>query len=327
MGNLSYLGNNVDVRLTNFALAYGAGGKFYAADLILPIVPTKDLEGTYQKSMNKALRLIDTKRRAGSPAKRVSNDTEDANYKCHQHSAAVEIDRATKIRTIAAGDDPMQLATEDVMDAINVAREKECSDTVFNSTTFTSHYTSLSGANRWDTSTSVPFKNLNTARSAIIQGIGEPPDLLAMPYDVMLAFFNHDEYLARLGSLGIKEPSIDALRIMLGKEQMAFEDIIILPATYNTSVPKSGEAFSDQTFDFIWANGVFIGKKAKNYSSSRKKVNTFGVTFQPEGFTGLQIESREDLDLQLDIVEGNLWYGQTIVNAAAGYYFGTPITR
>jgi len=325
-GSNVLLGANFNAPLTNFALAQTNNDNSFVADRIAPIISTPDLEGTYFQSLNLHQRRTKTKRASGSPAVRITNDYVSKNYNCFQHSAAEEITKERKVRAEKAGFDVNEEGTITVLETMKIDREFEVAELIQEPTQYAAvgNLISLSGANRWNQSTATPFTNIQDARQRVVAGCGKPANVFLMPYNVWLYFSNNAEFLARLSSLGIKEPSLEAFKVMLGKELMPFDDIIVTPATYNKSTSKVSETPEDQLYDFIWGKSCVIARIEKQNNVS-KKINTAFGTFSPEGFLGLQIGTRYDADKQVDIVEGDWWFNPQSTNIKGAVLIDTVI--
>lgn len=318
----NFQNSGIDLELTEYAEAYYNESGMFGGSVMSPTISTPDLDGTYKKNNNAHLRRYNTKRGSGAPSIRIKGDYSDAPYKVIEHGAAMEITKRDKIKSEKATIDWRSDMTRSVVDALKIDREAEVVEIATDVAEHTTvgHHKALTGGERFNKSTSEPFKVAREMRREVYDDTGVLPDVLGIGIDVWLEWSEHDEFLARMEAMGIEDPTVDALVRMLGSTKMMGKAampnmrIALFQAVKNTALEKPSETSDDNSLEAILNKSIIMAKVEPQMNiMSREAFSAYG-TFELENFSGFEIVEREDEDKDLTIIEGKWWYNPSGLN-------------
>ena len=305
---------HIDVALTNVASAYK--NDTLIADKVLPVIPVAKQSDKYYTFGKEAFRLFDDLRANGQESKEVLSYTVGTgNYFCDVHSLkdiVTDEDRANADAPIIPDTD----TTEALTNMILLRREYAVASELFNTTTFSSYTSALSGTAKWsDYTNSDPIGDIETAKASVHDNTGRPANVVVMGIEVWRKLRQHPDLLDRVKytQKGILTPDLVA-------SLFEVDEVLIGGALYETA--KEGQTSS---FGKIWGNYVLTyyrapGKQTlktpnlgiipswKIYGGKTYKVKKY--RWEPRGGDMIEVESAYDVKVTM---------------AAAGYLYSAVV--
>jgi hypothetical protein len=296
-----------DITLTNAALAYR--NDTMIAEQIFPTLRTRLQAGKHFIYDRGRFRLQDTLRGSGANSNEVDlKVTEGLPYFTKDHALkqfVTDEDRDNAESPM----DPFIDATENVMDRLLIAREKEVADMITNTANLTQN-TTLSGTDQWsDYDNSDPFEDIEVAREAIHQGTGVFPNVMVIGMPVWFKLKHHPVFMERIKYTQRGQVNVDLLASLL-----EIPKVLIGGAYYNSS----NEGQADSTA-YVWGKDVVLGYVEP---VARPKMFSLGVTYNwldkslnVERMRGVDEEDRKGTYVRA----GNWYYDTKITAPDAGY--------
>lgn len=297
-----------DAVLTNVAVKYT--NEAYIAEQILPVFPVKKQNGKYYVYDAESLRSVKTLRALGSGANEVDYGVSlSGTYGCDDN-ALKEFVPQEIIDQADQPIDPLIDATENVTERIKIGAEKALATAMAATGTIT-HYSTLSGTDRWDDYTnSDPIDDIKTAKAAVHGYIFREPNVLVLQKQVYEKLLDHPDIIERIkySQLGVASPEL--LARLFGVEK-----VLIAGAGYNSADEGQTDSIS-----YIWGKHAWLVYVAPTVKA---KQMTFGYTFKYEDYT---TKRWTDADRNGTYVRVNTNYDQKLVTAAACYALRTVIS-
>ena len=300
-----YLG--VDPMLTRTAIAYS--NERMIADAIFPELAVKKQSGKHFVYDRGRFRVEETERASGANSKEVTLAlTTGSTYFAEDHALrqfVADEDRDNAITPTT----PMVDATENVMDMLKIAKEKQLADLITSTGNLTQN-TTLSGTDQWsDYNNSDPFDDIETGMQTVHSAIGMNPNTAIIGKEVFDKLKHHPDLLERVKYSERGVITEDMLAALIGVER-----VLIGGAYYTSSVEGQTEATS-----YVWGKNVVLSFVPNRIG---QKMIGLGLTYrwdaknlQVKKLRGSDEEDREGTYVRA----GGWYYDQKLVAAAAGY--------
>ena len=251
----------IDKLLTNVSSAYIPEG--FISESLFPVVESMQKTGKLAKYGTDHLRVEQTVIGGQGEYSRISTQVRsNSNYSIEGHglTGLVTEDDYSNVEKPydAEADETLGITT-----TIMVGKEKGLADTLSDTSVLTQN-TTLSGTSQWsDYTNSDPIDDFITARQAVKDGCGFPPDLAFMSWDVFQQLKYHPGIL---DALGYKENRKGGLTGEELKDVLDVKRILVGMASYESA--KKGQTSSLAS---IWGKHLVFAKmpaKAMKYQTS-----------------------------------------------------------
>jgi hypothetical protein len=291
-----------DVTLTNAAKAYTNATMI--ADQIFPRLGVRNQGGQHFIYDRGRFRIENTLRGPGANSAVVDLKITKGNpYFCQDH-AQRQFVTDEDVDNAESPMNPFIDATENVVDRLLIAREKEVADLITSTTNLTQN-TTLSGTDQWsDYSNSDPFADIEVAKEAIHSGTGVFPNFAIIGMPVWFKLKHHPAFLER-----IKYTQRGQVNVGLLADLLEIPKVLLGGAYYNTAAEGQTDATA-----YVWGKDVVLG-----YTEpvAKPKVLTLGLTYEWQGKT-LQVErlrGTDEEDRKGTYVRAGNWYRDTKIVA------------
>jgi len=256
-------------------------------------------------------RLPQSGRANGAPANQENWGVTTSSYTCSEQALAETLTD----RDMQNTDSGIQLQADTVeflTDKLLMTKEKMLADLLF-TTTASGNNVTLTTATSWayNTTTSSPIQDINSATSVVRIASGVEPNKLVMGDEVYIKLRNNQNVYER-----IKYTE----RAILTKELLAalfdIDEVIVGKAIYDSaqeSIPTAIESITS-----MWGNAAWLGYI--NPSSGRKAL-TAGLTLESRGF---QVKSWREEKLAGNVYEVGQIYTHKLVATQTAFNFVTP---
>ena len=256
-----------------------------------------------------AFRHVDSVRGNKVPAAMVDfSALSSSTYALQTHKVAMPISREDRMNADPAVNPEME-AMDEIMDMVMREKEIDAVKKFFTTTVSSVNNTTLT-TNKWsyDTTTSNPIDDVDTAISAIKKAIGKKANNMVIGDDTWRVLKDHPELLDRIkwSQQGILSEGLVAS--LLGVPNLYVSDVIVQSNDYGISA----------TTAFLYQSGALI---FYNDPNPRLRSSNFGTCFTGiYGGTAPEIRRYRDEKIDSDIIELNWSYDQKIVLSLAGYF-------
>jgi hypothetical protein len=180
------------------------------ADALFPIVYVGTHAGKILTFGPDDFKKIQTARAPGANTKRVTFGYAGADFSLIDHSleGAVPIEHQREAANSIPGIDLGSNAVKKVQNLMALEREQQAADIALNAGSYdSSNKITLTGADRWDTTTGDPFDDLNAAKEIIRQQTGVYPNKLIIGPKVKTALSSNPKVLDRLSTATDRAPA------------------------------------------------------------------------------------------------------------------------
>lgn len=303
----------VDKLLTNVSSAYVPQG--YVSEAFFPKLSVVQISGLLGKYSNSHIRIQSSLVAGRGQARRVETITRaSTTYLIEQH-ALEGIVTPDDYRNVekpfdAERDEVMGLST-----AIWLGKEKSLADTLADTTVMTQNTTLAGQAQFNDYANSDPIGTFKTARLAIRNGCGLPPNTAVMDWSVFNTLAYHPAILQALGFTHQRAGQLTEQELC---KAMGVEKLLVARAVYNNS--KEGQS---DNLSAVWGKHIVFAvlpDKAMPYQvslgyyvtlqdSQPRKVYKYPI-YNPPASTGIIVQDHFDM---------------LISNASAGYVIKNAI--
>lgn len=256
----------IDPILTAVARGYKSP-KSPVADILFPKVTVGQRGGRIISFGPDDFTLANTRRAPGANTKRVEFGYSDSTFALVDYSleGSVPIELQQEAEAVP-GIDLGQLAIRRVQNLMELEREKEAADLATNATNYAAgNKVTLAGTTQWNTTTSDPFADINTAKDAIRSTTGEYPNVLEVGPKVANALRSHPKVLDRLSTATDRPPATLAQIAAL----FELERVVVGSAVYHT-----GAAFVD-----VWGKHAVLAYTTPASMLDMGSPN-YGYTYQ-----------------------------------------------
>lgn len=255
----------VDPVQTGIAIAYK--NEEYIADAVLPRVPVGKQSYKYQK-YDKGEQFTIPNTRVGRKGKvnEVEFTATEATDSCRDYGLEDAIPQDDIDNAEGTPYNPVNQATESLTDLVLLDREKRTADLVFNTATYGSQVTTLSGTDQFSDASSDPLGTIMDTMDSMIMR----PNTLVLGQQVYSQLVRNPKILK-----GFHGNSGDSGRASLAylRELFEVEQILVGAAWRNTA--KEGQTVSMAR---LWGKHVAMLRLTKNAGAG--KLPTFGFTAQ-----------------------------------------------
>lgn len=245
---------HVDQPLSNLSVAYKNAN--FVADRIFPQISVNKKSNTYFiKRKQDAFQLVSPLTDHNSAVRELKFQYTSGSYDCLDY-ALMDFVSDDIILNADAPLQPLVDTTENLTDALLLARERALATKLFSTSQFTgSQLTDLSAGTKWTNAASEPLTQILNGVDSMI-GI-DGPFCILFGNDAWRSFRTHPDVLATfqlsIGGAFATEQMV--------KEHFGFEDVIIAGASYNTA--NEGQTAS---YARVWSDSVLIFKRNNNAS-------------------------------------------------------------
>ena len=298
-----------DAVLSNLAEQFGQGG-LWIADQVLPVLQVKKESDKYYKFYLKdiATRIGRTQRADGAEAAESDYDLTTSTYQCEEYALrglVTDRSRSNADQPLSMEEDTLHFLTENLL----LDREMRVAAAVFNTSTFASYYSALSGNDCWDVYTdasSDPLEDMEVAKKSVLQNAGKMPNTVIMGYEVFEHVRRHPEILDI-----VKYGGTPADPAVIGEPELAkafgVDKVLVGKSVYNSNT--EGQTAS---YGFVWGKYCMVAYIAP--TPPRKGV-TLGCTFRAQSFNVSRY--RED-KRKGDMLEVSMIDDEVIITTGAG---------
>ncbi len=300
---------HIDMPLTNLTIGYRAQG-LIAPD-VYPLVQTPFQSGVYYVwGSNEFLRVPNTFRAAGSPAKRVQFTVSSGTFFAKNYALANELPYED-ISNADAALNLRQSASNRIVDGLSLAWEDRLAVTL---TTTTNMGSSTSLTNRWnDHVNGAPVEDFFAGRESIRTRTGYNPNVMIFSGFAWARFARHPDIIKYIRGAG---DNVGGGSVTQQQVANAFElsKVLIGKGIKNTANEGAPASYTD-----IWSTSAILLYVAPNPALMEP---SHGYTFwwQPEGFPGrLATERRRDDDKKVEVVETHTFQTEQVTANEFGY--------
>jgi len=296
-----------DITLSNISIAYKNAD--YIADRILPIVPSKKVNGKYYKYGKEKFRKVHSLRGIGASAREVDYGlSKSTEFVCKDHALKQIVPR----ELVDQAPQPLTPnidAAENVTERLMVEKEYDLA-TYMKSETNLTNYVELTGNDQWsDYANSDPIDDIKTGRTTVHGKIFKNPNVLVLGQEVYDKLVDHPDIVDRIkySQLGVGTPELMA-RIFNVKE------VIVAGAGY-----ESADEGADSSMAYIWGKYAWL-----LYVTPRPGIKSlsFGYHFQ---FGNRKVDKWWDNDREATWVRAHDYYTREIVTVDAAYLIQTAV--
>ena len=246
---MSYGTRNVHISkaLTNFAIKAIQEPANFIGDKVAPKVKVTKMADKYFKFTRGNWRTTEDLRTSGNPSNRsVSPSLSTDSYLIEQR-ALHDIVGYDEIEEADSPLEPKQDTVSDLMEQLNINREKRIADSVF-VTSAVADYTSLAAASQWGyTSSTTPIEDLDERFDAVLKNIGKDVNQVTMGKEVFTVLKNHADILERIKYTQKGIVTEDLLAAILDVDR-----VLVGKSVYMTT----GEGVASESTSFIWGKNV-----------------------------------------------------------------------
>jgi hypothetical protein len=310
---------HIDVALTNLAIAYGAGN-LISEELFPDVMVEKrsDKYFTFDPE-RRAVAIVDTKRGRGAESKSVDyNVNSDSSYYTDDHALNTVIpdeDRENSDLPLAPEADAVEFLQQNVLTNQEVEAKAKLDAVLTGDQTSTP-------TNKWDDAINGdPYNDINTAISAIEDGIGQTPNVLALDSKVLRKLAAHPDLLDRIKYTGTGDRPAQVTARTLA-ELFNLEKVLVASAFKNIAVQGQTASISR-----VWGSDVYLGFVSPT-PGIKKASLAYRFCWRPfsGGMKGYMVTRDRLARRKSDWIELSKYYDQKIVMAAAGYRFQSVLT-
>lgn len=305
---MSQLKAQVDKLLTNVAIQQKVNGAI--AEMIFPSIKSAQYSGLLAKYGKNHLRIENSIKGGRGKYRRVETIVRStAAYLIEGHGLEGFVSKED-YANVEAPFDAERDETMGLQSALILEKEKTMADSLTSTSVMTNNAT-LSGSNQFsDYLNSDPIAVFSTARQAIMDSVGEVPNLAAMDYKVWDKLRFHPQML---DALGFKDNRPGGLNETELASALGVKKLLVAQSRYNSA--KEGQADSMAA---VWGKDIVfmvspdaaaVGQQSLGYwvvptGSSPRKVYKQS-NFNPPGSTAILVEDEYDL-LLADVTAGYL---------------------
>lgn len=304
---------HIDAALTQVSVGYRNTG--YIADQVMPEVPVDKQSDYYWEFGQDMFDLVDDRVRPGGVANEIDWDLSKETYYANGHALREAIpDRLDQ--NADPGIEVLTTTTENVVDRLDLNREKRVADLTFSSGTYAVGLkTTLAGATQWSHTDSKPIDAVKAAAEAVAAKIGREPNTLVVGKAVLDKLVAH----AKLIDL-VKYAQVGILTDELLMRLLGVPKILVGTALYNTA--RKGQS---RSLARIWGKHA-----ALLYIPERpaQKTPAFGYSFvwtAPGSQKGRVVYNYRNEDRHSTMIEAERYEDHKVVCQAAGYFFENAV--
>jgi hypothetical protein len=294
--------------LSDYSVKYSQDiTEYNLSDSIAPVKSVEEKTDQYYiYDPSDLFRVGHTVRANKTPAKPVDfSNLSTSTYVMKNHALKTFVSREDK-ETSDPSVDPEMDAVEEVTQQLMLDREYDCAQK-FLTTTAITNYKTLTDKWSYDTTTSNPIADIDTATTVILRAIAKVPAGAVCGHQTMQTLKSHTEILDRIKW---------SERGVLTEEIIA--SILGLPKiTVNKTIYNSAAEGLANTQSFL-VNSMFL--VYYNSTKPQRKNANLGTTFAGiYGGAAPEVKRYRDDSLDSDVIELNWMYDQKVVLSLSGY--------
>lgn len=299
---------SISKTLANVSLAFK--NEEYIWPKFMKDVPVKNDSGQYW-IYNKNFRLENTYRAAKAPANMATWDVSTATYHLDRHALKDAVDQEDRDNA----DNPIDVdidTTEFLTDKLMMRMEKDVSDLLFTTTTFSSNAT-LTTATSWNynTTTSAPIQNVLSATALLLAQSGKRPNVVLTNFAVFAALKENNNVYDRLAYTKDRILTEQILASVFDVEQF-----LVGTAYYETN-----QEGLDATSTAIWPSDALVAYF--NGTPGRKKLTTVNMLRKVSYGNPYKVKKWYDNDRDTDLIEVEYYASPKVICTLTAYLFKT----
>ena len=255
-------------------------------------------------------RLPSSGRANGAPANMEAWGVTTGNYSCAEQALA-EVLTDRDFQNTDSGIDLKADTVEFLADKLAMTLEKTVADLIFTTTAAGNNLTGTTATSwRYNTTTSSPIEDINSASAVVVQASGVHPNVLVMGEQVYTGLRNNQNVYNRIQYVE---------RAILTEQLLAslfdLDEMLVGFSIYDASQESIPTAVESITA--IWGNDAYL--YYRNPSTGRKKLTT-GLILESRGF---QVKTWREEKLAGQVVEASHIYTVKLVATQTAFYFKT----
>lgn len=296
---------HVDKSLSEISVAYK--NEAFIADKIAPMVPVKHDSDKFFVYSKDNLRLEETVRANGAPAREVDWNISTSSYVLVKHG----LRHLITDDEMENADDALNLkidAAETLGEKLKLRRESDVISLVHTAANW-ANTTSLTSTYSWNKATDLsnPIKFVDSAASAILKNTGKMPNICVMDEATFLAAKEHPNVTDR-----VKYTSSDSVTESILSKLFNVPEVLVSRSIVN----GASEGLAD-SMGFQMTDCCFIGYVEKS-PSLRRPSALYCFNQQSYGFP-MTVKQYRDEPREGVFVEANMKYQAKIVASDCGY--------
>ena len=296
---------HIDKALTEISVSYK--NEAFIADKVAPMVPVKHDSDKFFVYSKDNLRLEETIRANGSPAREVDWNVSSSSYTLEKHS----LRHLVTDDSVENADEALDLkmdAAEVISEKLKLRREASVIDLIHTAANW-ANTTSLTSTYSWNKATDLsnPIKFVDSATAAILKNTGMRPNICVMDENTFLAAKEHPSIVDR-----VKYTSSDSVTEAMLAKLFNIPEVHISRSIINSA----SEGLSD-SLSFQMTDCCFIGYVEKA-PGLRKPSALYCFNQQSYGYP-MTMKQYRDEPREGVFVEGNMKYKAKIVASDCGY--------
>ena len=292
--------------LENLSIKYPSSKEEFIGDKVTMLIPVKHDTDNYYVFDRSHLRLEDTLRADGTPAKQSDYQLSTSSYTLARHSLRHFIDDE-EIDNADAALDPMRDAQEDLQDKLLLRKEIEVANVIMTSTTW-SNNVSTTAANQWtnDTTVSSPITAVHSAQAAFVRESLRRENVACSSGEVFREGKEHSEVVERV-KYTQREITKDIFGTLLDLRNYQVSD-----AYYNPNAEGAAESMTS-----VWGDKFWLG--FNDPSPGKRKVGAVGLFWKNGRSRPYQVKTYRQDELGGGFVELDCRFSCEAIATQAGY--------
>jgi len=298
---------HIDAALTNVSVAYK--NNEYIADAVAPPVPVRKQSDKYfvYDTEREGMRPVEDVRAPGAEATELNFALSSDSYYCEDHALSSSVpdeERENADPVIQPEIDRTEFLTDRILLNREIALEK-----LFRTAAGLGE-AAPDPEDLWDTETSDPIAQLQTARVNVFAASQRRANTLILPYNVYEALRNHPAVTDRIKytTAGVVNEQLLA--------QLIDVDRVLVPRSFKNTAAKGQTA----SVTSVWGkNAYLLYVPPRPAPKQLSLAYTFVWTGAAGSLNGLVVEKWREARRKADVVRVQKYYDQKIIAAGAGY--------
>ena len=304
---------HIDKYLTNVSLQYN--NTMFIGEQVLGTVPVAKQSDVIAKYDKESYNIPKDFRANGALSNRVkSYGVGTTNY----FAPVFSYDDIVTDQDKSNADSPIQPfvdTTEGLKQKSLLKKEKRAADALFNTTTFTSQTSALTGTDRWsDLTNSDPIGNAETARETVRAAIGRYPNTCTIGAAVWTKLKQHPDILERIKYTQKGIITTDLVAALFGVDKL-----LVGGAIYNTAIEGQTASLSD-----VWGKFALFSWVSPTAKLREPSVG-YALHWKIAGGKIAKVVKYRDNPHGGEVVEYEWSYQHKVLSAESGYLYSTVV--
>lgn len=303
---------HIDKAISNLLISQMQDESVFISNKVLPITFVERSSDKYYKDDDSHFEISDLEYSSSGGSNEIDFDFSTDSYQIKEFGGKHPIPDSL----MRDADEPIKrvyrtAAAKKILQKLLRGKEQNASDLLFNTTTFSGKYETLTGTSQWSDDTSNPFKKIATACENVLLASGKEPNTIIMGYQVWNYLRNHPEALKRIPDNSAKVLTNAMFKEFLKDEGLNIDQVLIGKAVKEASGTRS----------FIWGKHCLIANI--DQSANTLMDTTLGKTFMFNGLAGLKTEYYRDPDpdKERELVRVRYNWGHEVTDVNNGYLY------